>query len=135
MREIQSELENEIYREHILDHYRNPRHKGTLADCSFRQRQLNPLCGDVLEYFVKVNGAGKIEQISFTGVGCAISQASASLLAERVAGCPLAAAEAMGREEMLNLLGIPVSVPRTNCALLSLATLQGGIAKYRELHD
>ena len=118
---------DELYRDFILDHYRNPRNSGTLAspDASFEDN--NPLCGDKIRMDLKLRD-GLIEDIKFSGRGCAISQASASLLTEAVKGKTLAEVASIGKEDVLENLGINISAARLKCALLGLKVLKQALA-------
>lgn len=125
--ELQS---NEIYREHILDHYKHPRNFGVLKDADIRQREFNPLCGDELEFNIKLSN-GKIEDVRFKGRGCAISQASASLLTEDIMGKSLKEIEKIKNEDVINMLGIPIGPVRYKCAILAIMTVKAGIRHYQ----
>ena len=120
---------SELYREHILDHYKNPRNFGILKSADIRRREFNPLCGDDLEFNIKLNG-NKIEDVRFKGRGCAISQASASILTEEIKGKTIEEVSAMKNEEIINLLGIPIGPVRYKCAILSIMTVKAGIEEY-----
>ena len=117
---------DEIYREEILDHYKHPRHRGTLEHPDITYEDANPLCGDHLRMDLMVKD-GKVEEVAFSGHGCSISQASASMLCERVAGRPLEEIRAITREDVLEMLGIPLGPVRLKCALLALKTLKAGV--------
>lgn len=117
-------MSDELYRENILDHYRNPRNFGKLAKPSVKCREFNPVCGDEIEISIKLK-QGKVEDVKFTGQGCAISQASASLLTEHIKGKSLAQLKKLDKDDILNLLKIKVGPVRLKCALLSLKSLQG----------
>jgi nitrogen fixation protein NifU and related proteins len=116
---------DDLYREHILDHYKNPRNYGDLPEATHHYHDTNPLCGDEITMFLKVGEDGRIDDVHFTGRGCAISQASASLLTEEIRGKTLDEAKAIDREHVLANLGITISPARVKCALLSLKTLKG----------
>ena len=116
----------DLYREVILDHYRNPRNKGTLDPADFSYEDTNPLCGDEVRIDVRV-ADDRIAEIRFSGRGCAISQASASILTELVEGQSLADVKAMTKDDLLDELGIPVSPARLKCALLGLKVLKAGL--------
>lgn len=118
-----------LYREMILDHYKRPRNAGRLADPSFSHRELNPVCGDEVTFDVRVDGS-VVGEARFVGRGCAISQASASMLAESLKGRPLTDVARLEREDILQLLAIPVGPVRIKCAMLGLVALKNGIAKY-----
>lgn len=114
----------EIYQERILDHYKHPRNKGPLPGATKNARDANPLCGDEVTLHLKVDGSDRVADVTFEGQGCAISQASASILTTIVKGQPLADAAAMDRDTILTKLGIPLSAVRLKCALLSLHVLK-----------
>lgn len=116
---------DDLYREHILDHYKNPRNFGEMPEATHHYHDTNPLCGDEITMFLKVGEDGRIDDVHFTGRGCAISQASASLLTEEIKGKTLEEAKAIDRDQVLANLGITISPARVKCALLSLKTLKG----------
>jgi len=115
-----------LYREVILDHSRNPRNKGTLDPADYTFEDVNPLCGDEIRMDVRVK-ADRIDEIRFSGRGCAISQAAASILTEMAAGRPLAEVKAINREDILEELGVPISPARMKCALLGLKVLKASL--------
>lgn len=117
--------DDQFYREYILDHYKNPRNFGRLKSPDISHEELNPLCGDVIGMDLKV-ADGRIEDVRFHGRGCAISQASASLLTERIKGKTLEEARRIGKEDVMEELGIEISAARLKCALLSLKVLKAG---------
>ena len=117
---------DDFYRENILDHHRDPRNAGTIEEPTHSHQEKNPLCGDVIRIDLRVNEAGIIEKITFDGKGCAISQASASMLTEMIDGKSLDEAKQIGKEEILDALGIPIGPARLKCALLSLKVLKAG---------
>jgi len=120
----------DIYREIILDYYRNPRNFGKIESPDIALRESNPLCGDEIEIQVKFDG-DKVKDIKFNGKGCAISQASASMLTEMVMGKSLEEMKKVGKEDILESLGLPNLGPaRIKCALLSLKTLKLGVYSY-----
>ena len=119
-------MADNLYREVILDHNRNPRNKGTLDPADFSYEDTNPLCGDEVRIDVRVAG-DRIADIKFSGRGCAISQASTSILTEMVHGRPLAEAKALTKDDLLDELGVPVSPARLKCALLGLKVLKAGL--------
>lgn len=121
---------SDFYRENILDHYRNPRNRGTLEGAQIRYEDLNPLCGDQIRFEVRLDDRGRVEAAAFDGRGCAISQASASMLTEAVQGKSLDEIKAMDRDDVLALLGIPLSPVRLKCALLALKVLQAGVYRF-----
>ena len=117
--------DDQFYREYILDHYKNPRNFGRLEAADISHEEENPLCGDVVGIDLKVEG-GSIADVRFHGRGCAISQASASLLTERLKGMSLEDAKRIGKDDVLEELGIEISPARIKCALLSLKVLKAG---------
>jgi nitrogen fixation NifU-like protein len=117
--------DDQFYREYILDHYKNPRNFGRLDNPDISHEEDNPLCGDVIGMDFRVTG-GVIEDIRFHGRGCAISQASASLLTERLKGMALDDAKKIDKADVLGELGIEISPARIKCALLSLKVLKVG---------
>jgi len=118
-------MSDQMYREYILDHYKNPRNFGRLEGADISHEENNPLCGDVVGMDIK-NRDGVIEDVRFHGRGCAISQASASLLTERLKGMSLEEARSLDKEDVLEELGIEISPARLKCALLSLKVLKVG---------
>ncbi|HWH09136.1 MAG TPA: SUF system NifU family Fe-S cluster assembly protein [Candidatus Thermoplasmatota archaeon] len=122
----------DMYREHILDHYKHPRNFGVLKPASVDHEANNPLCGDQIRITFNVNERDEVSDVKFTGRGCAISQASASLLTTRVKGKTLADVKALTRDDVVQMLGIPVSPVRLKCALLSLAVLREGVEIYEK---
>ncbi|MFM9106558.1 MAG: Fe-S cluster assembly sulfur transfer protein SufU [Chloroflexota bacterium] len=115
-----------IYREVILDHSRNPRNKGTLDPADFSFEDVNPLCGDEIRMDVRVAG-DRVDEIRFSGRGCAISQAAASILTEMAAGRPLDEVKAISKDDILDELGVPISPARMKCALLGLKVLKASL--------
>ncbi len=122
-------MSSDIYKDIILDYYRNPRNFGELPNPDVRAKDSNPLCGDVIEMQLKIND-GKVEDIRFQGKGCAISQASASMLTEAVKGKSLDDVKALGKPDVLELLGIDPGPTRIKCALLGLKVLKLGVYAY-----
>ena len=117
-----SELES-LYREVILDHYKNPRGHGVIEGADVEAEGQNPLCGDEVSIFVSFDG-DKIEDVKFRGRGCAISQASTSMLMEMVKGRTAEEVAAMSRDELLDEVGIPLTPVRLKCALLGLGVVK-----------
>jgi len=117
---------DDLYRDYILEHYRRPHNFGAIENATATQEGANPLCGDRITMQVRVSG-DQIAAIGFTGRGCAISQASASLLTDEIKGKPVESAAGMQASDVLDLLGIEISPARMKCALLSLETLQGAL--------
>ena len=116
---------DELYRDYILDHYKNPRNLGTLEPHDLEHHDVNPLCGDELGVHLVVDENGTITGLRFHGQGCAISQASASIASEELIGMKADAAGALGADWIIDLLGIDISPTRRKCALLSLKVMRG----------
>jgi nitrogen fixation NifU-like protein len=120
----------DIYREIILDYYRNPRNYGKIQDPDISQRDSNPLCGDELEMHLNIKD-DKVADVKFTGKGCAISQASASMLTELIMGKDFEYVKKLTKEDILDNLGLHDLGPaRIKCALLSLKVLKSGLYSY-----
>ena len=117
---------DDLYRDEILEHYRHPHNFGTLTEPDVVQEGSNPLCGDRITMQIGVRD-GVVAEIAFTGRGCAISQASASMLTDEIRGKPLADLTRLGRQDILDNLGIEISPARLKCAMLSLETLRKGV--------
>jgi nitrogen fixation NifU-like protein len=122
-----SELDS-LYREVILDHYKNPRGHGVIDDPDAEAEGQNPLCGDEVTIFVSFDG-DKIEDVGFRGRGCAISQAATSMLTDLVKGRSAQEVATMPKEELLDELGIPLTPVRLKCALLGLGVLKVALHK------
>ena len=120
-------LGSDMYRQQILDHYKNPRNKGEMPDPDFSHTGENPSCGDTITVNVTLEDDGDtIEHVTFTGDGCAISQASASMLSERLPGTTLSEREAMGTDDVTEMLGVDISPMRIKCAVLARQVAQDG---------
>jgi nitrogen fixation NifU-like protein len=120
----------EIYRENILDHYREPHHHGLLEIADISEQGHNPICGDELGISLQIGEHNTVSDICWTGHGCAISQASMSMLSDQLIGMPLANVLKLDKQTVFDMLGIPVGPARMKCALLSLRTVQKGIMKH-----
>jgi nitrogen fixation NifU-like protein len=119
---------DDLYRDYILEHYRRPHNFGTMEDATASYEGANPLCGDRITLQLRVRD-GVLDGVAFTGRGCAISQASASLLTDEVKGKPIGDAAKLSSTDVLELLGIEISPARMKCALLSLDTLQHALGE------
>ncbi|MCW5851703.1 MAG: iron-sulfur cluster assembly scaffold protein [Anaerolineae bacterium] len=116
-----------MYQEQILDHYQNPRNHGTLDEpVTIRREEYNPLCGDRLVLEMRVVD-DKVEAVRFRGHGCAISQAAMSMLSEEIVGKSVDELKQLQKQDVLDLLGIPLSPARLKCALLSLKAVKAGV--------
>ena len=111
---------DDFYKEYILDHYRNPRNFGHLDNPTASAEDLNPLCGDVIRMEMAVDGDGRVEDVKFSGKGCAISQASASMLTETLKGMKLEDVAKLPQHAVLENVGIGISPTRMKCAMLGL---------------
>ena len=119
---------DDLYRDYILEHYRRPHNFGVLDAPTATFEGANPLCGDRITMQLGIRD-GVVAEIAFTGRGCAISQASASLLTDEIMGMPVEKAEAFRADDLLELLGIDISPARLKCAMLSLETLEHALAE------
>jgi len=117
-------MDEELYREQILEHYKRPRNWGELEHADLEAHDLNPLCGDELKVQLALDDEQRIAAIRFSGHGCAISQASASLISDEVIGMPVRELMSLDRASVLELLGIDISATRMKCAMLSLKVLK-----------
>lgn len=123
-------MEN-LYREHILDHYRHPRNQGTLDDADISCEQDNPVCGDVARLDIRLKD-GRVSEARFSGRGCVISLASASMLTEEILGKTVEELKALQDEDVFRMLGITLGPVRARCGLLPLRALQCGLAHLEE---
>jgi len=117
-------LTDDLYPERILEHYKRPNHWGVLEDPDLEFEDINPLCGDELKVHLRVDGDKRIEDIRFSGQGCAISQAAASMASDEVVGMRIDDVLRLDRSFVLDLLGIDIPAGRFKCALLSLKVLK-----------
>ncbi len=124
----------DFYREYILDHYRNPRNRGTIESPDISYEDSNPLCGDEIKIDLSVRD-GLVEDVKFSGRGCAISQASVSMLTEMIEGKTLDEVKQISKEDILELIGIPLTPVRLKCALLGLKVLKGGVYGIQDVDD
>ncbi len=121
---------DQMYREVILDHYKNPRHHGSLEEADAEAEGQNPLCGDEVTVSVKFGADGEtIEEMRFLGRGCAISQAATSMLTELVEGRKAADVAVLDKQELLDEIAIQLTPIRLKCAMLGLTTLKVALHK------
>ena len=123
-------MEN-LYREHILDHYGNPRNQGRLEDADISCEWDNPVCGDVVRLDIRLKD-GRVSEARFDGQGCVISMASASMFTEEILGKTVEELKALAEEDMFRMLGITLGPARANCGLLPLRVLREGLAHWEE---
>jgi nitrogen fixation protein NifU and related proteins len=117
-------MDEQLYREYILDHYKHPHNHGSLEYADMEAHDLNPLCGDELTFQIALDEQGKVKDIAFDGHGCAISQASASMLSDELRGMTTEELLKLDRQAVLDLLGIDISATRMKCAMLSLKVVK-----------
>lgn len=117
---------DDLYREQILDHYKNPHKKGLISPADIDYEEDNPVCGDHLHLTVQLDENNRVKDVGWEGEGCAISQASASMLYESLIGKTLDEIRSIDKDEILEMLGIPLGPVRLKCALLSLKVLKAG---------
>ena len=121
---------DDLYREVILDHYKNPRGHGVIDDADAEAEGMNPLCGDEVSIYVAFGEDGEtIDEVKFAGRGCAISQAATSMLTEMVQGKTVSDVAKLDKEELLDEIGIPLTPVRLKCAMLGLTTLKVALNK------
>ncbi len=126
---------DDLYRELIIDRYKNPRYRGELNPHDISFEDDNPLCGDLIRIELRVDENDQVTEAVFSGQGCAISQASADLLVESIHGKSLEEIKQMTKEDVLDMLGIELGPVRLKCALLSLKVLKAGVYGLGEAHD
>jgi nitrogen fixation NifU-like protein len=117
-------MDDQLYREYILEHYKHPHNWGELESPDLQAHDLNPLCGDELTVQLGLDDEGRVSEVAFTGHGCAISQASASMVTDEIRGKTPEELLALDREFVLDLLGIDISATRMKCAMLSLKVIK-----------
>jgi nitrogen fixation NifU-like protein len=122
---------SDMYRQQILDHYKNPRNYGEIEDPTYSHTGENPMCGDTIRIDVVLDDDDEtIEAVAFQGDGCAISQASASMLSEKLRGMAVADLQEMDRDDVIEMLGVDISPMRVKCAVLAEKVAQDGAGIY-----
>ncbi len=125
--------EQQIYQEHILDHYEDPYHRGHCQQATHSHEDDNPLCGDVIRVELQIGQDGRITSAWFNGDGCCISQASASMLMEKIEGKTVDEIKQFSAPDMLNLFGARLTPNRQKCCLLSWRVVQAAV--HSPIHD
>jgi nitrogen fixation NifU-like protein len=125
----------DLYRELIIDRYKNPQYRGVLEPNDITFEDDNPLCGDHIRIDLRVDSDGRIVEAAFDGHGCAISQASADLLIESILGKTIEEVKKLNKQDVLDMLGIELGPVRLKCALLSLKVLKAGVYGIGEASD
>jgi len=126
---------DDLYREVIIEHYKNPSYRGKLDPHDIFFEDNNPLCGDHIEVTLQIGADDTVSDARFDGHGCAISQASADLLIESIIGKPLEEVKQLNKQDVLDMLGIDLGPVRLKCALLSLKVLKAGVYGLGEAGD
>lgn len=120
-----------MYQENILEHYRKPHNKRKLDPSDIETKEMNPLCGDEITVYVAFGGDEKVAEVAYEGQGCAISQASMSMLTDELKGKTLDEIAAMGPDDIQEMVMVPLSPVRMKCATLGIKAVQRGVADYR----
>jgi nitrogen fixation protein NifU and related proteins len=124
-------VDRQAYVEHIIDHFQHPRNRGRLPDADVQLGGGNPGCGDLITVYVKVGDDDRIEQVTFEGEGCTISQAGGSIVTELAQGMSLDEVKALGLPEITDEMGEDIVKSRVRCATLALGTLQAAVEQFR----
>jgi len=119
--------QEELYQDHILDHFEDPYNRGQCDDCTHLHQDVNPLCGDLIRMELRIDEAGTMKEVYFNGDGCCISQAAASMLVERFDGKHVDEIKQFSAEDMLELFGARLTPNRQKCCLLSWRVLQAAV--------
>ncbi|MCJ7724242.1 MAG: SUF system NifU family Fe-S cluster assembly protein [Anaerolineales bacterium] len=126
---------DDLYREQIIERYKNPQYRGRLNPHDIAFEDDNPVCGDHIGITIRIDENGQVAEAAFDGHGCAISQASADLLIESIHGKTLDEVKALTKHDVLELLGIELGPVRLKCALLPLKALKAGVYGLGEAND
>ncbi|WP_158058357.1 Fe-S cluster assembly sulfur transfer protein SufU [Halorussus halophilus] len=127
---------SDMYRQQILDHYKNPRNYGELPEVTYSHAGENPMCGDEITVDVKLDDDEEtIEHVAFRGDGCAISQASASMLSQKLQGMSVEEMQELDRDDVIDMLGVDISPMRVKCAVLAEKVVQDGADIYEGEKD
>ncbi len=125
-------LSRQEYIENILDHYEQPRHKHRMENPSVQMGGGNPGCGDLITVYMRISDDDRIEEVSFEGDGCTISQAGGSMIAEMIEGMTLDEVQALGTHTMIEEMGEDTVKSRVRCATLAMGTAQAAVKAYRD---
>lgn len=120
----------EMYQQNILDHYKHPRNFGELPDASAKAHAANPLCGDELDFFLQFDDQDKVAKVKFSGRGCTITIASASMLSEKLNSMSRGEIDRLTNDEAAKLLGVPINPARMKCATLALEAVQKAVGHH-----
>ena len=123
---------DQIYQENILDHYKNPRNVGIIGNATVRHHEKNPLCGDELDVYLMIDDDKNVADVKIQARGCAISTASASMMTDRIKGRNISEITKLKKDNILEMLGIPISAARLKCALLSMDTFKNAIVIFEK---
>jgi len=123
--------DEEVYRENIIDHFKNPRNFGEIVEAEIKHSELNSVCGDIIRLFVKLKD-GKVIDAKFKGNGCAISIAATSMMTDALKGKTFEEIKNLSKEDIFEMLGIKLGIVRMKCGLLCLNTLMNGIKTLEE---
>jgi len=123
----------DLYGEIILDHFKHPRHAGEIADAQISGEDSNPVCGDKVKIWLKLDGE-RVEDFAFKGDGCAISVASTSIVGETLKGMTLDGLEKLENDQVYEMIGVPISPGRVKCALLGITCIKKAIKLYKAEH-
>jgi len=121
-----------MYQEQILDHYKNPRNTGIIKNATVHHHEKNPLCGDELDVYLLIDDDKNVADVKIQSHGCAISTASASMMTDKVKGKKIDKIRNLKKEDVLEMLGIPISAARLKCALLSMDTFKNAIVIFEK---
>jgi nitrogen fixation NifU-like protein len=123
-------MTHDMYQQNILDHYKHPRNFGELVGTPAKAHAANPLCGDELDFYLVFDANDVVADVKFSGRGCTITMAGASMLSERLKGMSRRDVSQMTNDDMLNVLGVPINPARLKCATLALETVQQAIGHH-----
>ena len=123
-------MTHDMYQQNILDHYKHPRNFGEISDATAKAHAANPLCGDEIDFFLKFDDAEIVMSAQFTGRGCTITMASASMLSEKLKGMSRPEIEQLSNDDAVQLLGVPINPARLKCATLALEAVQQAIGHH-----